>query len=559
VTEVTQQDAAGLTGLPIPFGRYQILELIAVGGMAEVYKASESGPGGFHRVLVIKRVKSKYASDRGFIQMFVDEAKLLASLSHPNIVSVFEFGEVDGHYYLAMEYLDGLHLQAVHVRHVQKKKSPLPWAASLLIARDVLRGLEYAHSLTDASGQSLGLVHRDINLVNIMMRRDGTPKILDFGIAKAKAGIRGAETAAGVLKGKFGYMSPEQAEGRPLDRRSDVFSAAIVLHELLTGRRLFWGNDNLAILRAVRSGPIGDPRRYNPSVPEDVVRVTLKGLSRELATRFGSAGEMADALDELAYVHRAKAALLRDVMADVLGSEAQEAELAAASAERKMTLMAWQRGAPEPATEGTVPATPAAMVAGSVGAPVAAAAGAVGAIAAESLALEDATVITTEPRWMLPTGALPAGAAPPDAGQALDQAVRSSSAGLPLPEQETRITSGSLQAAPLAGQETQILGDAPLPDLETQLLREVASSHALAAAGQETQILAEDAPAPVAPPAPPEAAPSVRQDPDVTQPALRPAAPRIPAARRRFPALLVLGAVAAGGVAAFLVFWFLLR
>lgn len=335
----------------VEFGAYRIHELIGTGGMAEVYRASRAGGAkgsgrakGADGSLVIKRVKPQHAGDPGFVRMFVDEARLSAQLQHPNIVTVLEYGEQDGHHFIAMEHIDGLHLQGLHVRYAQRYKRSLPWRVGLHVVRDVLRGLDYVHEKADDKGRSMGLIHRDINLVNIMVARSGDVKLLDFGIVKAADGIRSAETVGGVLKGKFGYMSPEQAEGKSLDRRSDVFSASIVLHELLTGRRLFWGRDDLEILRRVRDGDVPDPRQLAPDVPEELVVVVNKGLERDLAQRYQTAGAMADALDEVIEHKHVLGSVLRDLMRDLLGEVRSDDLDKMAERRRRMTLLAWQQG-----------------------------------------------------------------------------------------------------------------------------------------------------------------------------------------------------------------------
>ncbi|MFH2006164.1 MAG: serine/threonine-protein kinase [bacterium] len=385
----------------VEFGDYLIHELIGAGGMAEVFRADrkrgadedaqEAAP------VVIKRVKPSHADDPGFIQMFVDEAKLSAQLNHPNIVSVYEYGEAQGHHFIAMEYIDGLHLQGLHVRHVQRLKQPLPWQAGVIIVRDVLRGLDYAHRKVDEQGRPMGLIHRDINLVNIMVGRDGKVKVLDFGIVKAADGIRSAETVGAVLKGKFGYMSPEQAEGRRLDSRSDVFSASIVLHELLTGRRLFWGKDDLEILRKVRHGDILDPRQFAPEVPEDLVRVVNRGLARDLAGRYQSAGEMAEALDGIIAAHDVSDSVLSELMLSLLGPKPSAASDRMKRRRKKLTLLAWQQGVRE---RESVRLRPVSGVLG--GADVEQTSAGKTASRLDELELENDTLITTDMRWMAP-------------------------------------------------------------------------------------------------------------------------------------------------------------
>ncbi|MFH2006206.1 MAG: serine/threonine-protein kinase [bacterium] len=291
-----------------------IHELIGVGGMAQVYRASVVGPEDFEKQVVIKRVKSDYQADHSFIQMFIDEAKLSATLDHPNIVSVFDFGETDGRHYLAMEYIDGLNLYEVDRRHWKLHDKPVPWQAVALIGRDMLRGLDYAHHQTDPHGEPLGLIHRDVSPVNVLIRQDGTVKLVDFGIAKADSRFRGTQTAAGVVKGKIPYLSPEQADGESLDGRSDVFAAAIIQHELLTGKRLFHGKDDLESLHLVKSLVIPELTDVVQELPPELSRVVRKGLSRDLEARYSSAGAMADALEEIIYEHRVRSTLLAEVM-----------------------------------------------------------------------------------------------------------------------------------------------------------------------------------------------------------------------------------------------------
>lgn len=431
-------DAAAQTG-EAAFGHYRILELIGAGGMAEVYRAISLGPGGFQKPVVIKRVKPKHSGDPSFVRMFVDEAKLSAQLQHPNIVTVFEFGEIEGHNYIAMEYIDGLHLQAAHVRHMQLHQQPLPWQVCLLMARDILSGLDYAHNKEGVDGGPLGLVHRDINLVNVMVGRGGVVKILDFGIVKAAGGIRSAETVGGVLKGKFGYMSPEQAEGRALDRRSDVFSVAIVLHELFTGRRLFWGEDDLVILRKVCGGEIVDPRVYRPEIPAMAAEVTMRGLARDLGERYPSAGAMADALDEVIAANRISDGTLRALMEELLPSEVTEASEEMRRKRRKITLMAWASGvrdmpAPDRLVSGVLaPRDNQATASGKpLGTPGAAMAG----------SGDEGTLITAEPRWLAPEGEVEGVEIPLVLGEQDTTVVTEAAVGDPSLDEATRILLG---------------------------------------------------------------------------------------------------------------------
>ena len=482
----------------IQFGNYTIHELIGAGGMAEVFRATTAGPGGFKKAVVIKRVKPMHAKDKGFIQMFIDEAKLSAQLNHPNTVRVYEFGESDGNNYIVMEYIDGLHLQGLHVRHMQRKKAPLAWEAGLLCAYGVLNGLDYAHNLKDANGRPMGLIHRDINLVNVMVGRDGSVKILDFGIVKAADGIRSAETVGGVLKGKFGYMSPEQAEGRPLDPRSDVFSASIVLHELLTGRRLFYGKDDLEILRRVRGGEIPDPRKYAPDVPEALVQVTLKGLARRLEDRYQSAGDMAEALEEVIAENAVSSSLLRSLMDELMEAENPSATAEMALRRRKMTKLVWSAGVKE-----DEPLRPQ-VVSGVLQLDAATAPTELGDIQQHD------TLITTQIRWLSPNQA-GADIEPVLSEQA--QAVLGTASGViggggepkgPAPAGQASSQAPGTGPAPgpdlaVSGQKTMILEDVPsLEPASTDQKTEILSGESvpdLAMSGQKTMIL-EDMPAP---------------------------------------------------------------
>lgn len=401
----------------IRFGRYLIHRLLGIGGMAEIYQASVSGPAGFQKPVVIKRVRSQYAQHETFVQMFVDEARICASLDHANLVTVFDFGQEDGHYYMAMELVDGMDLRTAHVRYAQAHGQPLPWGVSTVVVRDALRGLDYAHNLAGPDGQPLGIVHRDIDLANIMVRRDGAVKVLDFGCAKASSAIRRTQTVAGVIKGKLGYMSPEQAEDRPLDGRSDVFAASIVLHELLTGRRLFFGDEPVEVIRSVLTRPIPDPREKNPAVPQALVDIVLKGLARDPQARYPSAAAMADALEAILHEHHLGQAQVAEVFTPLIADHegARTTGFETTRDERKLTLAAW--------TESTGDAEPLEIISGvlleesgsqaGVGGEAVEAVEAVGgeggspagATAGDSVAdapFIDATIITTNPRWMLP-------------------------------------------------------------------------------------------------------------------------------------------------------------
>jgi serine/threonine-protein kinase len=237
-------------------------------------------------------VRSFLARDDGFMKMFIDEARVASRLNHANVVQIFDFAKHDESYFIAMEYVRGVSLWDLR-RRCRELGIPLPTLLAAEIAMHVARGLHYAHSLTD-KGRPLGLVHRDVTPHNVLLSFDGAVKLTDFGIAKASGNQM--STAAGMLKGKFAYMSPEQAGGDPLDSRTDVFALGIVLWEMLTGGRLFEGDSDVAVLRAVRESYISPPARLNPDVPAELDGIVMKALTRELNGRYQSAQELERAL-----------------------------------------------------------------------------------------------------------------------------------------------------------------------------------------------------------------------------------------------------------------------
>jgi serine/threonine protein kinase len=287
-----------------PFGKYYLLDRIGAGGMAEVFRAVAMGPEGFQRTLVIKRMLPHLSQDRTFVRMFVDEAKLCGLLSHPNLVQIFEFGSIDDSFFIAMEHVQGETLLAVRAKlHEQNRVAPV--AASLEIARQVCLGLQYAHSLQSSTGQPLGIVHRDISPSNLMLSFHGGVKILDFGIARVAEEMRESHTQAGTLKGKVSYMSPEQIRTENVDRRSDIFAVGIVLHEMLTGRRLFKGSNELNGARMVLEAVVPLPSTLNPAVTPAVDQVVMRALQRNADDRHQTAGELAEELETALFEMRA--------------------------------------------------------------------------------------------------------------------------------------------------------------------------------------------------------------------------------------------------------------
>jgi len=265
--------------------------------MAEVHLARTRGPAGIERLVVVKRLLPDLADDRNFAGMFLDEARLAVALSHPHIVQVFDVGEDDGSIFYTMEFMHGRDLRMVVQRAARAGvRVPLGVACSVVLA--MCEALEYAHELKGAGGEALGIVHRDVSPHNVFVRYDGVVKVLDFGIAKAANRVD--RTATGVLKGKFGYMSPEQCLAQPLDRRSDVYCIAVVLYELTTGRRLFSGNSEYEILKQVVETDPSPPTRHEPGYPSELEAVVLCGLVRDRAARYASAALLGGDLESAA-------------------------------------------------------------------------------------------------------------------------------------------------------------------------------------------------------------------------------------------------------------------
>ena len=278
---------------PIAFGKYTLLERISHGGMAEVFRARTLGEAGFERIVAIKLLLPQVASDSEFVTMLIDEAKIAGQLSHANIAQIFDLGQIDGRYFIVQEYVPGRDVRAI-LKHMADQGQRLSLALSCHLLLKVCEGLDYAHNKRDAAGNALNLVHRDISPQNVIVSNEGEVKLIDFGIVKAEG--RATRTLAGLVKGKFAYMSPEQIRGLPVDRRSDVFACGILLHELLTGRPLFRRPTEFETLKRARSGQIDPPSAQNPEVPEGLDRVVLKALTRHVDDRYQSAIELRDAL-----------------------------------------------------------------------------------------------------------------------------------------------------------------------------------------------------------------------------------------------------------------------
>lgn len=271
-------------------GRYLVRGKLAEGGMAEIYLASAVGAEGFAKDVVIKVVHPFLGTDPQFVEMFIAEARLASRLNHANVVQIFDFGKYEERYFLAMEYVRGASLARLRKRCRELGVAVPPTLAAEICAH-VARGLHYAHTVSE-SGRCLGVVHRDVTPQNVLLSFDGAVKLSDFGIAK----VTTTHTAPGMLKGKFAYMSPEQARGERIDARSDIFSLGIVLWEMLTGGRLFSGDSDVSVLRAVQSEAIAPPSELNRDVPPALSEVVMKALSRLVEGRFQSAFEVERAL-----------------------------------------------------------------------------------------------------------------------------------------------------------------------------------------------------------------------------------------------------------------------
>lgn len=284
---------------PRPFGKYFLTDKIAVGGMAEIYKAKTFGVDGFEKVLAIKKILSHYSNDKDFITMLTDEAKLVVNLSHANIVQVYDLGRVNDDYFISMEFIDGINLRELIERSLELKEK-IPTDIAIYVSSEVSKGLDFAHSKKDSFGSALNIVHRDVSPQNILVSFDGGVKIVDFGIAKAAMNL--SHTHDGILKGKVNYMAPEQAFGKPIDGRCDVFSLGLVFYELLTGEKLFTGESQMEILKAIRNTKI-TAAFLRQKVTETLQPILSKALAYSVKERYATAADMQVDLTRILYLH----------------------------------------------------------------------------------------------------------------------------------------------------------------------------------------------------------------------------------------------------------------
>jgi serine/threonine protein kinase len=313
------------------FGRYRLVGTMADGAMARLFLAVITGVDGFKRVVVLKEVLPHLSQAPEFTQMFLNEARLAARLDHPNIVRTFELGEIDGNYFISMEYLPGEDLTRILYR-AHKEKHLIPVTVAATIAQNVADALQFAHDLQDDQGQSLGLVHRDVSLGNILVTYHGTTKLADFGIAKATAVASEISTRVGVFKGKYAYAAPEQVLGKEVDARTDIFSLGVVLWEMLAVRRLFKRANEAATIHAVQKAEVPPLSTIRSDVPAELEAIVMKALARKPKDRFQTPSEMSEALESILgrVSSKASSTLLKNWIVGLFGEDRAELKRAIA-------------------------------------------------------------------------------------------------------------------------------------------------------------------------------------------------------------------------------------
>ncbi len=307
--------SAGAPNDPVPFGHYFLLGLIARGGMAEVYRARPQV--GTRRLYAVKVMRPQLAREARFIDMFHREGKLAMVLKNRCIVETIEVGQHDGRHFITMEYVAGRDLTQV-LRRCQETQQRIPVPHAVYIAARIAEGLHFAHTLTGPDGRPLNIVNRDVSPSNVRLSYDGDVKLLDFGIAQA---LMKFTSEIGILKGKFSYMSPEQIRGMPLDARTDVFSAGIILHEMLTTEKLFRSDTEFALMEKVRKAEVPPPSNFNRRVTPELDAISLKALARDVADRYQTAAQLAADLDSLIEGYRFDPKELRQFMRQLFRKE----------------------------------------------------------------------------------------------------------------------------------------------------------------------------------------------------------------------------------------------
>jgi serine/threonine protein kinase len=334
---------------PLPFGRYQLLERLAVGGMAELYRARSVAAAGVSKALVVKKILPAFAGQRDFVRMFVNEAKIAVTLSHGNIAQVFDFGEVDGEYYLAMEYVRGQPLSKV-IRRAHALGLPwVPEEYAVFAALEMTKGLQYAHSRADETHRPLHIIHRDVSPQNVIIGYEGEVKIVDFGIARAR-GATDSELREGAVKGKYPYFSPEQARGDEVDLRTDVYATGVVLYQMCCGRLPHEGK-MVQTMQSILRGEFPAPRSLNPELPADLEHIILTSMAAAPADRYATAEAMGQALNE--HLHQRKVRVSSRSLGDFM-SFLFEPELLADGVDLKQAhavieqVPIWRRGGRAP-------------------------------------------------------------------------------------------------------------------------------------------------------------------------------------------------------------------
>lgn len=314
-----------------PFGRYRLVGVLANGGMARLALGVMTGADDFSRVVAVKQVLPHLAQSREFLQMFLNEGRLAARLDHPNIVRIYELGQIDDQYFISMEYLAGEDLSRI-IRQSRERRLWIPVPAAVVVIQHITEALQCAHELRDEHSELIGLVHRDISPSNIITTYHGGAKLADFGIAKATAVAHEVGTRTGVFKGKFAYAAPEQVGGGSVDARSDVFAAGIVLWELICLRRLFKREHEVATIRAVENAEVPPMRSLRPEVPAQLEEVVLTALAKDPAKRFQNANAMSEALDDVLRTIRARTSpkLVRTWLAELFGEDRAKLKMAIA-------------------------------------------------------------------------------------------------------------------------------------------------------------------------------------------------------------------------------------
>ncbi|MEZ4363519.1 MAG: serine/threonine-protein kinase [Kofleriaceae bacterium] len=363
--------APGAPNAPAPFGPYQLLGMIARGGMAEVYRGRRTDETPPKQLLAIKVMRQQLAREARFIDMFHREGKLAAMLRNRCIVDTLDVGEIDGRHYIAMEYLAGRDLTQV-LRRCQETNQRIPIPHAIYIAARIAEGLHFAHTLLDQDGRPLNIVNRDVSPSNVRLGYDGDVKLLDFGIAQA---LMTFTSEIGILKGKFSYMSPEQIRGMPVDARTDVFSAGIILHEMLTTQKLFRGDTEFALMEKVRKAEVPAPSGINRRVIAELDAITLRALARDVGDRYQTAAELSADLDNLLAGYRFAPNELRQFVRQLFRSEyAKEIEDREVSLQRTpqappLTTTARMSTLTPTPSLGNAPAVPTAAAAESSGEP----------------------------------------------------------------------------------------------------------------------------------------------------------------------------------------------